>query len=377
MNLCDIIITEEGLSIIKKSDILFTFPFIKGSFIDICDNNINFWSKDLMKINHHTWIGYNAKMNNAKYYNFDFLKESNIMHELIQGTNRPRYYTPNFDYSTLNNHFLTVIHKPIMSNNIEYMSSIIYEFTEDGEILFEWFSFEHLNELDVSIDKTIIKRNSNNFIINGKDFLACNAVSKIPKNNLNDERFKEGNYLVSERTLGMIFIVDKDTKEVVWKIAGNDLNYHSSHYAHMIPAGLKGEGNILFYNNGTIESPTSSVIEFNPITLEKVFEYESKEIKSAFRGSVQKTINGTYIVCAAEQGRLIEIDENKNIIRDLKLSKPEFYGTNPDKYHDYKLINKNLLSFYRMEQIPFEWIENLINNIDLFKKSVEDLIEPF
>ena len=374
MKFYDIIITEEGMSIIDDVNIIRTFPFVKGSFIDVCNNNINFWAKDLNKTKkqHHTWIGYNNKNKKAEYYNFNFLNNTNIMHELYQGSNRPRYYSPSFNYSTLNTNFITVVNTPVIKDNKEYMASKIIEFCKNGEILFEWSTLEHLSELELFLEQMLIQRDENGFVVNQTNFIACNGVCKIPKNNLNDERFKEGNYLVSERALGMIFIVDKDTKKVVWKIAGNDLNYHSSHYAHMIPAGLKGEGNILFYNNGLMYSPTSSIIEFNPITLEKIFEYESEEIKSAFRGSVQKTVKGTYIVCAAEQGRLIEIDKNKNIIRDLKLSKPEFSGTDPNRYHDYNLIHRNLLSFYRMEQIPDEWIGDLLKD-NLFEKSIKDL----
>lgn len=375
MKFYDIVITEDGMSIIDDVNIIQTFPFVKGSFIDICNNNINFWSKDLFKTKeqHHTWINYNNKTKEALYYNLDFLKNTNIMHELHQGTNKPRYYSPNFDYSTTNTNYLTIVNTSVQVNNVEYMTSIIKEFCKNGELIFEWSVLDHLDILNLSLEKMIIQRDEQGLVTNQTSFIACNGVCKIPKNNLHDERFKEGNYLVSERTLGMIFIVDKDTKEVVWKIAGSDLNYHSSHYAHMIPAGLKGEGNILFYNNGTMTSPTSSIIEFNPITFEIVFEYESEEIKSAFRGSVQKTVKGTYIVCAAEQGRLIEIDKNKNIIRDLKLSKPEFYGTDPNKYHNYNLIHRNLLSFYRMEQIPADWIQELINNYSSFEKAINQL----
>ena len=364
MQFVDVVFSEQGLNIIDKNNNIKTFPFIKGSFIDICNNNINFWSNKIERdpSTSHIWLNLNAnqKKSNIIINNFEFLKNISVSHEMIQGTNRPRYYTPDFDYSTLNSNFLTVSNTVIEYENKEYVTSIIYEFTKDGKIVFEWSLIEHLNDLNLSIETALVKRQPHGFFNMRKDNLVCNAVSKIPKNNLNDERFKEGNYLVSERRDGFIFIVDKDTKKIVWYTNGEELGYHSSHYPHMIPIGLEGEGNILFYNNGLMTTETSSIIEFNPLTKEIVFEYESESIKSAFRGSVQKTIEGTYIICASEKGILVEVDRNKNIIRKIQIANDEFLSMPRDAKWNPNNINRNVLNYYRAERIPYNWIDKII-----------------
>ena len=128
----------------------------------------------------------------------------------------------------------------------------------------------------------------------------------------------------------------------------------------MIPLGLEGAGNILFYNNGLMTTETSSIIEFNPLTKDIVFEYESKEIKSAFRGSVQKTIDGTYLICASEKGNLVEVDKDKNILNIILLADEEYLSETQATRWNQANINRNVLNYYRAERIPYEWIDKII-----------------
>ena len=363
MHFVDVTYSQKGLKIIDKDSIL-TLPYLKGSFIDICNNNINFWSTEIDRNSDtsHIWLNICAKHENPNIVirNFPFLSDASVSHELIQGTNKPRYYTPDFDYSTLNNNYLTISNVTIMKDDVEYVTSKVYEFNLDEEIIFEWSLIDYIEELGFTLESAEVHRGPTGLFNMRDDHFVCNAISKIPKNNLNDERFKEGNYLVSERKDGFIFVIDKDTKHIVWYINGKELNYHSSHYPHMIPLGLEGAGNILFYNNGLMTTETSSIIEFNPLTKDIVFEYESKEIKSAFRGSVQKTIDGTYLICASEKGNLVEVDKDKNIINIILLADEEYLSETQATRWNQANINRNVLNYYRAERIPYEWIDKII-----------------
>ena len=360
MKFVDVTYSDYGLIIVDDDSNIEVLPDFHSSFIDIFNNRINYWIGEANFKERHIWKTYKNK--EFKTINYDFLKKLHlsVSHELIQGSNKPRYYTPDFDYSTLNNNYLTISNTSIFKNNTEYMSAILNEFNET-ELIFQWKLIDHLEELGYDLSRQEIKRNEDNQIINPKDdYLLCNGVCKIPKNNLNDERFKEGNYLVSERLEGLIFVIDKDTKEIVWKISGKELGYHSSHYAHMIPLGLEGAGNILFYNNGSREDKKSSIIEFNPITFEIIFEYESEEIKSCFKGSVQKTIQNTYLICPSEKGKLVELNKNKNIVKTTFLS----YEQSDEEKWNPNNINKNIMNYYRAERIPYEWIDKVLQDFN-------------
>ena len=372
MDFVDVVYSQEGLKIINQNEDIITLPFIKGSFIDICNNNINFWSTTMNRPSDasHVWLNINAEYEKPDIIlrNFNFLEDLSVSHELIEGCNRPRYYTPNFDYSTLNNHFLTISNIVIEIEGIEYVTSKIYEFDSNENIYFEWSLIDYIEDLGLNKKNSIVYRDEKGFFNMRDDHFVCNAISKIPKNNLNDERFKEGNYLVSERKDGFIFVIDKDTKHIVWYTNGKELDYHSSHYPHIIPEGLEGAGNILFYNNGLMTTETSSIIEFNPLTKEKVFEYESKEIKSAFRGSVQKTIEGTYLVCASELGRIVEINKNKDILKIINLANEEYFLETQATRWNQAFINRNVLNYYRAERIPYEWVDKIIKIYYILEK---------
>ena len=361
MHFVDITYSEKGLKVVDKDEII-TLPYIKGSFIDIFNNQINFWSNKIERNSNtsHIWLNIDILNKKVLIKEFSFLKDLSVSHEIIHGTNKPRYYTPEFDYSTLNNNYLTISNIIIEKDNVEYVTSKIYEFDEEGNIFFEWSLIDYIEELGFKVESAKVKRNKDGlFNMRDKHFV-CNGVNKIPKNNLNDERFKEGNYLVSERKDGFIFVVDKDTKHIVWYTNGKELGYHSSHYPHMIPLGLEGAGNILFYNNGLMTTSTSSIIEFNPLTKKIVFEYESEEIKSAFRGSVQKTIEGTYIICASEKGALVEVDKNKNVLNATLLADEDYLQETQASRWNVNNINRNVLNYYRSERMPYEWIEKII-----------------
>ena len=88
------------------------------------------------------------------------------------------------------------------------------------------------------------------------------------------------------------------------------------HHAHMIPRGLPGEGNVMVFNNGL---PYSEVIEFDPTTGKKVWEYSGQALGygpthslshyffSATISSAQRLPNGNTLICEGDGGRIFEV----------------------------------------------------------------------
>ncbi len=139
------------------------------------------------------------------------------------------------------------------------------------------------------------------------DYYRLNSMQIIPKNSLKDKRFQEGNWLLSCRHGSLIFILDKDTKKVVYS-----LNQHSikSQIQGQHAVQMLGLGNLLIFDNGRYREE-SRIIELNPITKEIEYEYNNNFFTKS-QGYVQKIKNNTYLITQSEQGRILLI-ENEEI----------------------------------------------------------------
>ena len=114
----------------------------------------------------------------------------------------------------------------------------IVEIDPSGNVVWEWDAAEHLAYYWV--DRTIKKM----------DTTHINSVQEIPPNpwwEMEDDRFRPGNLLISARNLDALFIIDKISKQVVWTY---DHRLDGQHEALMIGPDLPGHGNILVFNNG-------------------------------------------------------------------------------------------------------------------------------
>jgi len=193
------------------------------------------------------------------------------------------------------------------------LGDLVLEVTPDKEIVWEWHMYEHL---DI---------NEYCKICNPSDWTHTNTVQALPENrhyDMGDERFKPGNILLSPRNLGFIFIVDKDTKEIVWKYSGNYAGgLAGQHEPHMIEKGLPGEGNIIIFDNGApplksiAHTGKSYVLEIDPVTKRLVWKYENGEkFYSAFRSNVQRLPNGNTLICESEGPRIFEVTQKGEIV---------------------------------------------------------------
>ena len=131
------------------------------------------------------------------------------------------------------------------------------------------------------------------------DWLHINGMSYIGPNHWyddGDERFHPDNVIFSSRQANIVVIIDR-TGSVVWRI-GPDYRateamralgqVSGQHHPHIIPIGLPGAGNLMFFDNGgsagygagtpggpdgrnVVTRNYSRVLEINPVTLEKVW----------------------------------------------------------------------------------------------------------
>ena len=262
---------------------------------------------------------------------------------------------------------------PTVSDKI-IIDDLIREYTPDGSMTaFRWKASEHIDEMGFSaVDRAAIKENPNlDPVHNTGDWIHLNAMSVLGKNHwyetYGDERFHPDNILISSRQANLMAIISRETGKIVWRV-GPDFSKGKpehglgqivgQHHAHLIPSGLPGAGNVLLYDNGGIAGygenkairTYSRVLEFNPMTLEKVWEYKGADIKggifSMLFGSVQRLPNGNTLVTVGMDGLVMEVSPSgKKLWQHI-------IGPDEDGSTAY---------LYRAYRVPPEWLPAGVN----------------
>ena len=188
------------------------------------------------------------------------------------------------------------------------------------------------------------------------DYYRLNSLQIIPANNLGekDKRFQKGNWLISFRHGSMIFILDKDTKEIVWKCISNDVkdNIEGPHSPQILE-----NGNVLLFDNGRYRG-WSRVIEINPVNLQIVWEYNSSKKEDFFslsQGYCQKLRNGNVLITESELGRVFEITSDKKIVWEFyhpEKQTPENSPLHPENHGKRQWI-------YRMNFYDKKFVDSL------------------
>jgi len=145
----------------------------------------------------------------------------------------------------------------------------------------------------------------------------CNSIRELPKNryfDAGDTRFRPGNILVSARNLNTIFIIDKETGDIVWQYS-KGLDHQ--HEAVMIERGKRQEGLILVFNNGLkdLNAYRRSLVQtIDPIKNEVAWDYGSKFFFSVVGGTAQPLPEENILVTSSNSGRAFEITPDGRIV---------------------------------------------------------------
>ncbi|MCB0335564.1 MAG: aryl-sulfate sulfotransferase [Bdellovibrionales bacterium] len=214
-------------------------------------------------------------------------------------------------------------------------SDAITEVNPAGEIVWEWNAHEHLDLNNCGRRPCTVHTGGDLAAQKMSDWTHINTVSVIPENkwyDQGDKRFKPGNLLTLPRNFWTVFLIDKETKDVVWEYTGDyKRGLSGGHEVHMIPKGIPGEGNILIFDNGRVyHKGKSYILEVNPTTNELVWVYDrDKEFFSNSAGSMQRFPNGNMLISEDVRNRVFEINPKGDIIwefkTDYRLSRSQRY----------------------------------------------------
>lgn len=281
----------------------------------------------------------------------------------------------------------TVYNHPEINKNLPIVDDVMYEVTQEGQIIWTWKVGDHFKEFGFDSDAVAAMQG----IANGDvfDWFHQNCASYLGPNkwyDQGDERFHPDNIILDSRNANVLCIISKKTGEVVWQCGPNydkdpdkQLGWMIGiHHTHMIPKGLPGEGNILVYDNGGAAgygksnpmSPSgqsnvlrdySRVIEFNPITKKIVWEYSPTNTLNLFFmdnfrqyspyvSSAQRLPNGNTMICEGGMGRVFEITSAGELVWEfvnpyIGVEGPP--GSAPGH-----------MSF-RAYRLPYEWVPQL------------------
>lgn len=302
------------------------------------------------------------------------------------------YYAPGAEPYTDHGNTLILTHENLYNHNISDKRLIddkIIEVNWEGEIVWSWRASDHFEELGFSESaKNVLFRNPGLRGELGGDWMHINCISTLGENkwyDAGDERFAPDNIIFDARNANILAIISKKTGEIVWRV-GPDFNENEAtkklgwiigqHHLHLIPKGLPGEGNLLIFDNGghagygepnpasvtgvdNASRDYSRVLEFNPQTLEIVWQYtpleagsilftDASKFYSSYISSAQRLPNGNTLITEGSDGRLIEVTPEHEIVWEF---------VNP--YTESLLGNFSNNSIYRAYRIPYEWVPQL------------------
>ncbi|MDR1030275.1 MAG: aryl-sulfate sulfotransferase [Treponema sp.] len=298
------------------------------------------------------------------------------------------YFAPGSLPKTDCGNTLILVHKDVTNPRISdkpLLDDRIIEVTWEGEIIWEWLANEHFDELGFDeAAKNLLFRNPSLVATGRGDWLHINSISTLGPNrwyDQGDERFHPDNIIWDARNANILAITDKKTGKIVWRI-GPDFGETPAlqrlgwiigqHHLHMIPRGLPGEGNLLVFDNGgwggyglpsgtsryginSFHRDYSRVIEFNPLTLEVVWEYTAQRagyqdqyrFYSPYISSAQRLPNGNTLITEGSDGRLFEVTAQYKTVWEY---------INP--YYSESLGGTHNL-VYRAYRLPYTWIPQL------------------
>jgi predicted Rdx family selenoprotein len=206
---------------------------------------------------------------------------------------------------------------PRLRGSVEtQLGADLYEVNLDGEVVWEWHAHNHL---DLNLFSPATPEG---------DWLHVNSVAPLPENkwyDAGDERFRPGNILLNARNIDMVYIIDKETKEIVWE-GTHDYKggMAHAHEAEMIGKGLPGAGNIILFDNGLFtrhrtHTGQTFIIEMDPTTEEIVWVYETEgyanlKFFSKSMGTQQRLPNGNTYIAEDNTGRLFQVRPDGEIV---------------------------------------------------------------
>ena len=294
------------------------------------------------------------------------------------------YYSP--EAETIGNGGRTLIlgHRNLSDTSIheqQLEDDYLYEVDWNGKVVWEWLASKHVDEMgfDAAAREAIRTPSQFNKARASVDWLHINSATYVGPNRMfdaGDQRFRPDNVLISSRQANIMMIVGRDG-HIVWRLGPDYRDSEGSrgigqiigqHHAHIIPKGLPGSGNLLVFDNGGaagygfttpsaangvngVARYSSRVLEIDPVTLKKVWEYsiggtESYRFFSHYISSAQRLMNGNTLITEGADGRMFEVTAAAEIVWEYV---SPYFTDGPNATN----------RVYRAYRLPYGWVPQL------------------
>lgn len=123
----------------------------------------------------------------------------------------------------------------------------------------------------------------------------------------------DGNYLVSCKTLNLIFILCRQSGKIIW-------HYQDDLMGGQHDAQMLDNGNILLFANGAYAADLhySQVWELNPATGKVEWCYKAKDNPQSFFsphiGGCQRLVSGNTLICEGSKGCIFEVTPDGDVL---------------------------------------------------------------
>ena len=229
---------------------------------------------------------------------------------------------------------------------IPWQGDRFIEIDSNGEIIWEWNTFENISLSEYNPYYAEIYNGTNDF-----DWTHSNSVLYDPLSQ---------SVYVSLRNLSRITSIDYPTGEVNWNLGEsdfmenpsfqNELDFSQQHSAQLTPSG-----NLIFFDNARYQDPELSrciEVEFDDNN-EPFIAWQHVLPDSMFtgsRGECDRLSSGNSLISAGRTGNVIEVDSNNQLIWHLNVD--DNNGNDVTIYRTERILNMfpSIFSF-EIEQI--------------------------
>jgi hypothetical protein len=185
--------------------------------------------------------------------------------------------------------------RPGSEHNGEMYADYLVEMTVDGQVVWEWRSWDHLDPESDGIAAVQDQR---------EEWTQANGVAELP----------DGNIVLSFRNISTVIIIDRKTSKTIWKLGAPPLS--GQHAPTPLP-----NGNLLLFDNGPHRldhtMPFSRVIEVELANKQIVWKYQENrecEFFSPRISNAQRLPNGNTLVCEGDFGRFFEVTSEGELV---------------------------------------------------------------